>query len=144
MDLIFPAYSLKTKKENGKELVWDIIRRKWIVLQKEEHIRQLMIHHMIQALGVSPALISVEKEIRYLSLRKRFDVVIYDRRGRPFILCECKSPDIELDQKILNQIARYNQTLKAPHLLITNGLSWLFFSLNENGNHILKEEGWYE
>ena len=144
MDLIFPDYPLEIKKEDEQNLVWDIIRRKWVVLQKEERVRQLMIHHMIQALGVSPALISVEKEIRYLSLRKRFDVVIYDRSGKPFILCECKAPDISLDQEILNQIARYNQALKAPHLLITNGLAWLFFSLNEAGNHVLREEGWYK
>ena len=142
--LIFPAYSLKTESRNGQDFVWDEIRRKWIVLQKEEYVRQLLVHFMIKEKKVSRSLISIEKEIRYKNLRKRFDLVVFDQMGKPFILCEVKAPDVPLTQDTLNQIARYNVNIHAPHLLLTNGCQLLFFSLSQEGKYLLKKTGWLD
>ena len=144
MELLFPSYPLRIKVQNSQQYVWDIIRKKWVILFQEERIRQLLVHHMISFYQVSPGLISVEKEIRYLDLKKRFDVVVFDAYGKPFILCEVKSEKIRLTQDILNQIARYNQSMQAPHLLLTNGLKLLFFSQTEKGKYKLQKNGWYE
>ncbi|MDX2248865.1 MAG: type I restriction enzyme HsdR N-terminal domain-containing protein [Bacteroidia bacterium] len=140
MNLIFPSYKLKTEIRGNQEYVWDIIRKKWILLQKEEYIRQLLVHYLIEEKQVSRVLISVEKEILYNELRKRFDVVVFNREGKPHILCEVKAPDIPLAQDTLHQIARYNAVIKAPHLLITNGQNLLFFSQTEAGKYIQKKD----
>lgn len=124
-------------------MIWGIIRKKWYVLQPEEWVRQALLDWMIREKGISAPLISVEKEIRYLKLRKRFDVVVYDKAGKAFILCECKAPEVPLSQDTLNQIARYNTSIRAPHLLLTNGMQLLFFSL-EGGKYVHRREGWFE
>ncbi|MEZ4771742.1 MAG: type I restriction enzyme HsdR N-terminal domain-containing protein [Bacteroidia bacterium] len=140
MNLVFPLYNLKTEIREGQEFVWDIIRKKWIVLQKEEYIRQLLVHYMIEVKGISRVLISLEKEIQYNELRKRFDVVVFDKEGKPLILCEVKAPEVPLTQDTLHQIARYNVVIQAPHLLITNGLNLLFFSQAEDGKYVQNKD----
>jgi hypothetical protein len=139
---IFPSYELTLRQAEGKTQVWDIIRRKWILLSKEEWVRQHLIHFLIREKGVSAGRIAVEREIRYGSLRKRFDVVIFDPMGRAWMVCECKSPEIDTHGLALAQAARYNAVLDAPHLLITNGLNWLFFSKNEEGLFHHDLSGW--
>ncbi|MCB0842419.1 MAG: type I restriction enzyme HsdR N-terminal domain-containing protein [Bacteroidetes bacterium] len=139
MELVFPTYPIKIENREGNLQVWDMIRRKWIILQKEEYVRQQLIQHMILGKEISKGRISVEKEIRYQKLRKRFDIVVYDSFGKPFILCEIKSPEIPLSQDTLNQISQYNSVIQAPHLLVTNGLELWFFSLDEAGKYQMKE-----
>lgn len=143
-ELIFPAYPLRTESRDGQDFVWDDIRKKWVVLQKEEYVRQLLVHFLVEEKKVSRSLISIEKEIRYQNLRKRFDLVVFDRTGKPFILCEVKAPDVPLTQDTLNQIARYNATIQAPHLLLTNGCQLLFFSLSPEGKYLFKKSGWLD
>ena len=142
MDWIFPPYSLRTEWREDQEYIWGLIRKRWFVHQPEEVVRQCLLHWMIQEKEVSASLISVEKEIKYLKLRKRFDVVVYNREGKAFILCECKAPDVPLSQDTLNQIVRYNTTIQAPHLLLTNGRELIFFSLEE-GKYVHKPAGWW-
>lgn len=143
MDLLFPAYPIKIEMREGRKSIWGVIRKRWFVLQPEEYVRQSLLHWMIEDKGVSASLISVEKEIKYLKLRKRFDVVVYDKKGKAFILCECKAPGVPINQDTLNQIARYNATIQAPHLLLTNGQELLFFSL-EGGKYLHKSSGWWK
>jgi len=138
------SQNLRMEEQEGQTCVWDMIRKKWLVMLPEEEVRQRMIHHLVNVQQVSPALIGVEKEIRYNELRKRFDAVVFDRQARPFILCECKAPQVPLSQQTLRQIARYNKTLKAPHLLLTNGSGWIFFSRKPDGTYAFQPTGWYE
>jgi hypothetical protein len=86
----------------------------------------------------------VEKKVRYRGLRKRFDMVVFDEHGKPLILIECKAPEVALSQETILQIARYNREIQAPHLLLTNGVSLLFFSVDENGKFQFQKEGWFE
>lgn len=143
-ELIFPPYDIPLETAADKQWIYDVIRRKWVVLQPEEWVRQHLVHYMVRAKGVSPNLISVEKEIRYRDLRKRFDVVVFDRKGQPFVLCEVKAPQVPVNQDTLNQIARYNESLQAPHLLLTNGLMLAFFSRQEDGSYAFQSDGWWE
>lgn len=144
MDLIFPQHPLQIEEREGRSFIWDIIRRKWVVLQPEEYVRQALLHHLIEDHQISAGRIGVEREIRYNTMRRRFDLVVFDSMGKPFILCECKAPEVPLSQDTLNQIARYNVSFQAPHLLLTNGLSLLLFSLNEAGKYSFQPSGWYE
>lgn len=144
MDFIFPTYPLRTENREDQTFVWDSIRKQWVVLQPEEEVRQQMVQYLIQEKNVPSSRIGVEKEIRFNKMRKRFDVVVFDREGHPFILCECKAPSVPLTEDTLHQIARYNVNLKAKHLLLTNGKQWLFFSRTEEGKYKFQPGGWWE
>jgi len=126
-----------------KPCLWDIVRRKWVQAQPEEEVRQRLLHHLMETRGVARLLIGVEKEIYYHQLRKRFDVVVFDAEAQPLILVECKAPEVPLSEATLRQIARYNAVLKAPHLLLTNGVQLLFFSRDEKGSYQFQPAGWY-
>ena len=136
------AYPLRIEEREGIPWVWDSIRKKWVKLTPEEQVRQQTIQYMIQERGVAAGLIGVEKGIRYNKMSKRFDIVVFDRGAQPLIICECKAPGVPLSQAVLEQVARYNASLKAPHILITNGLKWLFFSLEEKGKYVFQPSGW--
>lgn len=144
MEMAFSQYPLPIEQREGQDFVWDIIRKKWVVLQPEEEVRQALLHYLIQDRNVAPGRIGVEREIRYNQMRRRFDLVIFDKYGNPFVLCECKAPEVPLSQDTLNQIARYNASIQAPHLLLTNGPVLLFFSLQEDGKYHFQKTGWYE
>lgn len=143
MAFIFPTHELRIKTEEDQEWVWDPLRKKWLVFTPEEEVRQQLVEHLLIDRKIKPALIGIEKEIAYNQLRKRLDVVIYDSEANPWLLCECKAPSVKLSQETLHQIARYNAVLRAPHLLLTNGLNWLLFSL-EKGKYVHKPAGWPE
>ena len=120
--LNLPSYDPKIKKEGGKAWVFDVIRKKYIVLTPEEWVRQHFIHHLIHDLKYPRSLFKVESGLSFNALQKRSDIVIYDRRGKPWMLVECKSPTIKLSQKAFNQIAVYNMNIGAKYLAVTNGM----------------------
>lgn len=135
-----PLYSLHTHEEDEKKMIYDPIRKAWFVYQPEEVVRQHLIQYLIQEKNISPNLISVEKELRYRGTKRRFDVVVFDRSGSPEIVCECKAPEVPITQDTVNQIARYNTVLKAPHLLLTNGKGLVVFSIQESGKYVLNKD----
>lgn len=139
-DWRLPQYELTRQRSEKKDWLYDPIRRQWVADQPEEEVRQHLIRWLIEAREIVPALISVEKEIRYRGQRRRFDLVIFDRQGKPWMLCECKAPEVALSQQTVNQIARYNLELQAPHLLLTNGKGLAVFSLQPDGRFLLNRE----
>ena len=121
---------LRIKKENDRQYIWCVIRKKYLVLQPEELVRQLILISFIKE-GLYPSsLIQVEKGIVINGLRKRFDIIVYDRKIQPFMLVECKSYKNMLAQNAIDQAAIYNIALKAPYLFITNGITAICASIN--------------
>ena len=120
--LSLPVYDFNIKESAGKNVIFDIIRRKYIVLTPEEWVRQHFVNYLINYLGYSRALIAVEQGLKYNSLLKRTDIVVYDRSGAPLVLVECKKPANRLNQKVMEQAMMYNKTLKAPYIIISNGI----------------------
>lgn len=114
-------YNLRIIQEDGKERVFDIIRKKYVVLTPEEWVRQHIIHYLISDHKFPKALISVEKQLLLNGLSKRTDIVLYNRNASPILIVECKSPDVPLSQAVVDQAARYNITLRVPWLWVTNG-----------------------
>jgi len=88
----------------------------------EEMVRQLVVQHLL-VLGFSSRLIQVEKQIFYEGLARRFDIVAYQKELVPFLLVECKAPNVSIDQSVFDQIAQYNMSLTVPFLWVTNGHS---------------------
>ena len=113
--------NLKIINKKGKDYVFDPIRKKYLVLTPEEEVRQLFLQYLIHEKGYPPGLIAIEKAHKYQDKKLRTDILVYDRNALPKLIVECKAPDVELDQRVLDQIARYNLHFKVDHLIITNG-----------------------
>ena len=54
----------------------------------------------------------------------------FDNNGSVMLLVECKSPEIQLNQNVFDQIAIYNLSFKAKFLLVTNGLNYFCCEMN--------------
>jgi len=117
----YPEPIFRFKEENGKEMIFDFIRKQWLLLNEEEWVRQNFIQFLVQEIKYPLELIAVEKEIQLGELKKRFDILVYDSDHKPWMLIECKAAEINLDEKVLHQVLRYNISMPANFLVITNG-----------------------
>jgi len=117
----YPEPIFRFKEENGKEMIFDFIRKQWLLLNEEEWVRQNFIQFLVQEIKYPLELIAVEKEIQLGELKKRFDILVYDSDHKPWMLVECKANDILLNEKVLHQVLRYNISMPANFLVITNG-----------------------
>lgn len=117
----FPAPAFQIKEQDAKELIFDVLRKQWVRLTPEEWVRQNMIQYLIQTKNYPAALIAIEKEINLGEMKKRFDVLVYDVNHQPWMMIECKAMDVELDEKVLEQIMRYHISVPVPYLVISNG-----------------------
>lgn len=121
---------LKTKVINGVTYVFDIIRKKYLVLTPEEKVRQGIIHYLITEKGYSKALIRTELGTQYHELSKRTDILVFDKLSQPYMLIECKAEDVPINQKVVEQASRYNLGFKAPYLCVTNGRNTFCFEID--------------
>ena len=139
--LNLPIYSIKLKKEGNKTLVFDPIRKKHIVLTPEEWVRQNFIQFLIEEKNYPASLIAVEMVINLLNTKKRCDIVLYNNKGLPQMIVECKAPSIKISQDTFDQIVRYNMTLKTNLMVVTNGLQHYVCMINHQNQcyHFLKE-----
>jgi len=129
-ELNFPSYSFRIKSSENKTLIFDIIRKKYVILTPEEWVRQHVILFLIEEKKYPVSLIAVEKQLKINSLSKRTDVVVFNRKGTPEILIECKAPTVAINQQTFDQIARYNLTAKSNYLMVTNGLNHYFCQID--------------
>ncbi len=130
--LDLPEFDYQIGKAEGKLWIFDVIRKKRVALTPEEWVRQHIVHFFINGLGYPKALIKIESGLSYNGLQKRSDVTVYDRTGSPWLLVECKSPDITLDQKTVMQASVYNQQYKAKFIAVTNGLKHICYEVQQD------------
>ncbi len=122
LELNLPKYSFKIKESEGKKLIFDRCRRKFVALTPEEWVRQNMVEFLIDRKGYTQALIGNEVTVKMNNMQKRCDSVIYNRLGLPFLIIEYKAPHIEITQSTFDQIAMYNFKLKVDYLIVSNGI----------------------
>ncbi len=134
--LNLPVTPLKLSKKDGQVYVKCLVRQKNILLTPEEWVRQHLIAFLSDVHFYPKTLMSVEKGLTFNGLKKRWDLVVLNRLGKPQILVECKKPDIPLDEKVVSQIGSYQSSLQCDMLLITNGLSFKCWRKNKNGDWI--------
>lgn len=128
----YPEPDFKFRTENGREQVFDRFRKKWVNLTPEEWVRQNFVVYLTQVMKYPETLLAIEKEIKVGELSKRFDIVVYNRNHHPWLMVECKAPDVALTEDVLQQVLRYSITVPATYLLITNG-SYTQGWVKENG-----------
>ncbi len=131
--ILYPEKKSSVKIDAGKELVFCIVRKSWLVLTPEEWVRQNFLLYLIEVLGFPPSLIAVEKQIILSEVKKRFDIVVYDRASQPYIVVECKEMNEPLSPKVLDQALRYNAVLQANYIMLTNGVDTIGFENSQQG-----------
>ena len=131
-NLNFPTYSFRLKNSENNTHIFDVIRKKFVVLQPEEWVRQHCVQYLIQEKKYPISLINVEKVVLINGLRKRYDIVIFNPDGSLALIVECKAPEVKISQSVFDQIARYNRILKAPYLMVTNGINHYFCTMNHD------------
>nr|WP_205195766.1 type I restriction enzyme HsdR N-terminal domain-containing protein [Chitinophaga sp. Cy-1792] len=102
-------------------MIFDRFRKRYVVLTPEEWVRQNFLQYLDKVMKYPTALIAIEKEIYLGELKKRFDIVVYNREMTPWMLIECKEMEVPLTQATLEQAVRYNMVLPVQYLTITNG-----------------------
>jgi predicted type IV restriction endonuclease len=118
----FPNYQFRVKQEKGNRYIFDIIRKKFVTLTPEEWVRQHLINYLVSDLHIPVGLIGIEVSFSFNNVNHRADVVVYNRKGQPLMLAECKAPTVEITDDVVDQICRYNYVLNAEYLIITNGI----------------------
>ncbi len=129
-ELNFPKFEYRFKSTENKISIFDVIRKKFIILQPEEWVRQHCVHYLITHKKFPKSLINVEKELTINGLKKRYDIVIFNPDGSIHLIVECKSHHIKIDQTTFDQIARYNLVLNATFLMVTNGLNHYYCEMD--------------
>lgn len=139
--LNFPDYTFSLKSKENKPYIFDVIRKKWLVLTPEEWVRQHCVHLLINDKNYPVSLIQVEKTIEVNQTKKRYDLIACNKKKEVEILIECKSPAVVITQKTFDQIAQYNFTLKSKYLMITNGIKHYYCQMNfDNKSYIFLKE----
>lgn len=128
--LNFKKYSFRFKSSEKNTYIFDSIRKKFVVLQPEEWVRQHVVKFLTDEKEYPKSIINVEKQITINSLKKRFDIVVFNSDGSIKILVECKAPSVSISQATFDQIAQYNIKLNAEYLMVTNGLQHYYCKID--------------
>lgn len=116
-----PKYQIRIRKNNGKADVFDILRKKWLVVTPEEEVRQKMILYLLNEKGYPRGRLASEYSLKVNELKRRADIVAFNQFGHPILIVECKAPQVKISQNTFDQIARYNLSLRVDYLVVTNG-----------------------
>jgi hypothetical protein len=128
--LNLPPYPFKIIDDNGQLSLFDEIRKKHIIITPEEWVRQHFVQYLINQKHYPKTLIKLEGGLKYNSMAKRTDIVVFNPSGEKILMVECKAPSVAIDQKVFDQIARYNMTHKVPLLAVSNGLQHYYCRIN--------------
>ena len=121
IDVQYPPPTFRMKKEGDKQYVFDGIRKTWLLLTEEEWVRQNFVSYLTTTRQYPSAMIAIEKEITLVELKKRFDILVYNSSHQPWLMVECKAPQVSLNELVLQQVLRYNLSTPVDYLIITNG-----------------------
>ena len=122
MQLNLPTYECRLREQNGRQQIFDVLRRRYVALTPEEWVRQHFVHYLIEHKGYPKGLLANEVDLRVGEKHLRCDTVLYDKALHPKIIVEYKAPDIAITQKVFNQITVYNMLLHVDYLIVSNGM----------------------
>lgn len=128
--LNLPPFDIRIERKGDKIYVWDVLRRSYVRLTPEEWVRQHFVHYLISHCAYPPQLMMNEASLNLGDKRYRADTILYRRNLEPHMIVEYKAPSVELSERVLEQIVRYNYTLGAPYLILSNGLTHMVYELD--------------
>ncbi len=140
--LNLPPFEANIKKQNGMVKILDILRQKFVALTPEEWVRQHFVHFLIEQKGYSKTLMANEVAVTLNGMSRRCDTVVYRQEGmKPLMIVEYKRPDVEITQRVFEQICRYNMVLEVEWLVVSNGLKHYCCQLDiKNGGYAFMKD----
>jgi hypothetical protein len=128
--LNLPPYPFKISDKDGVLSLFDEFRKKHIIITPEEWVRQHFVQYLVNQKKYPKILIKLEGGLRLNGMAKRSDIVVFNSAGQKILMVECKAPSVGIDQKVFDQVARYNMAHKVELLAVTNGLQHYFCRIN--------------
>lgn len=140
-ELNLPSTDLRVSIKDDKELIFDSLRRKYVALTPEEWVRQNFVSFLINHKGYLAGLMNNEVSLVQNGIKRRCDTLVSDKYGNPIVIVEYKAPNVEITQKVFDQIVRYNYVFRAKYLIVSNGLNHYCCCINydEGSYSFLKE-----
>jgi hypothetical protein len=136
IEVTFNEKKMRLKRTGDKNLIFDVVRKKWVVITPEEWVRQNFLIFLIDVLRYPTALIGVEKKVVVGPLLQRCDIVVY-RGNIPWMIIECKKMDVRLNKDALHQALRYHQSLRSKYIVITNGIETMGWEIRDSAAHAI-------
>lgn len=121
--LNLPPFDMRIVKSEGKVRIFDILRKRFVVLTPEEYVRQHFIHWMVSYLHYPASILANEVSIELNDMLRRCDTVVFSPDRTPLMIIEYKAPTVTINQQTFDQIVRYNMVLKARYLVVSNGFN---------------------
>lgn len=136
LSLNLPAFDAKITSKDGKSMIFDVLRRRYVALTPEEWVRQHFVHFLLCHKGYPQGLMANEVQIKLNATSKRCDTVVYRRNLDTLMIVEYKAPEVEITQEVFDQIVRYNMTLRAEYLVVSNGIKHYCCKVNYEQNSV--------
>lgn len=128
--LQLPPYPFKITDVNGRLMLFDEIRKKQVIITPEEWVRQHFVQYLINQKNYPKTLIKLEGGLRLNGMPRRSDIVVFNKHGDKILMVECKAPSVAINQKVFDQVARYNMAHKIDLLAVTNGLQHYYCTID--------------
>ena len=128
--LNLPPYEVQLRSVNGRQQIFDLLRRRFVALTPEEWVRQHFVHYLIEQNGYPKGLLCNEVELRVGEKKLRCDTLLYDKVLAPQMIIEYKKPEVALTQRVFDQISVYNMLLHVDYLIVSNGLQHICCRMN--------------
>lgn len=121
--LNLPPFPYRVSEIKGKNHIYDEFRKKWVLLTPEEWVRQHVLHFLVNKKKYLPGLMVIERKVKNMKEQiNRFDILCYNQFGQPWLLVECKNPEVTINQDTFMQTSHYNQSIKSKYIAVTNGI----------------------
>ena len=130
MEINLPPYEIKWREQDGRRQIFDFLRRKWVALTPEEWVRQHFVHFLIEQKGYPKGLLANEVELRVGEKKLRCDTLLYNKAMQPQMIIEYKTPEVEITQRVFDQISVYNHLLHVDFLVVSNGRQHYCFRMD--------------
>lgn len=134
VELNIPSQDIDIKIIESKNYIFDLIRKKYLILTPEEWVRQNLLRYFINDLNYPKGLIKTESSLKYNNLKKRSDILIFNNDMTHFLVVECKSYKLKLNKSHLSQSAMYNKIYKSKYVMISNGLDHIVCKYDWNND----------
>ena len=138
-DLNLPAFNARIERVNKEHRIFDGIRKKFVLLTPEEWVRQHFINYLITDKKYPASLISIERGHKLNTLQNRTDIVVHNEFGKPWLLVECKAPDVNLTEAAFYQALRYHLKLQVNFIVVTNGFNHFYCKRKDSDFIFIKE-----
>lgn len=130
----YPQFLFDRKQ---KRLFNPILKKRYKNLP-EERVRLQWVDYILQNKLWSKGRIGFETPVKnsHLETVFRADLVLYNKNMKPEILIECKAESVALTESAAKQAARYNRSLGAKYIVLTNGRSYQIFKFDTDGQPV--------